>query len=165
MTFFGWINGLDQGRVPSVDYPAPVGTLAHILPWLGSRLSGQLAGAMEWAGFLVAAMLLTLSCIALRGRASTPVATLFLIAVFGLSCVPWNPGDGAGVVSHIGFYNRWGWAALAVLMLLGCSGQERAGRRWLADPVVVAFVLTFLFFLKITYVLAAFAFVAGFGLL
>ena len=165
MTFFGWINGLDQGGVPGVDYPAPVGALAHILPWLGSRLSGQFAGAMEWAGVLVAAMLLTLSCIALRGRASTPVAVMFLLAVFGLSCVPWNPGDGAGVVSHIGFYNRWGWAALAVLMLLGCSGQERAGRSWPADAVVVAVALAFLFFLKMTYFLAALAFVAGFGLL
>ena len=165
MTFFGWINGLDRHRVPSVDFPAPVGALAHILPWLGSRLSGQFAGAMEWAGVLVAVMLLTLSCIALRGRASTPVAVMFLLAVFGLSCVPWNPGDGAGVVSHIGFYNRWGWAALAVLMLLGCFGQERAGRSWPADAVVVAVALAFLFFLKMTYFLAALAFVAGFGLL
>ena len=165
MSFFGWINALDQRMVPSVDFPIPVGVLAHILPWLGSQISGQFAGAMEWAGVLVAAVLLALACIALRGRASAPVAALFLVAVFGLSCVPWNPGDGAGVVSHVGFYNRWGWAALAVLMLLGCSGQERNGRRWLADAVVVAFVLPFLFFLKMTYFLAAFAFVVGFGLL
>ena len=165
MTFFGWINALDQRMAPSVDFQIPVGVLAHILPWLGSQISGQFAGAMEWAGILVAAMLLALACIALRGRASAPVATLFIIAVFGLSCVPWNPGDGAGVVSHVGFYNRWGWAALAVLMLLGCSGQERAGRRWLSDAVVAAVVLPFLFFLKMTYFLAAFAFVVGFGLL
>ena len=109
--------------------------------------------------------MLALGCIALRQRAPTPVAALFLIAVFGLCCVPWNPGDGAGVISHIGFYNRWGWVALAVLMLLGCSGQGQVGRLWLADAVVVAFVLSFLFFLKITYFLAAFAFVVGFGLL
>ena len=165
MTFFGWINGLDQHRVPSVDFPAPVEALAHILPWLGSQISGQFAGAMEWTGVLVAAVLLALSCIALRGRASAPVAVLFLIAVFGLSCVPWNPGDGAGVVSHIGFYNRWGWAALAVLMLLGCSGHEQAGPRWQGDAVVVAVALAFLFFLKMTCFLAALAFVAGFGLL
>ena len=56
MIFFGWINGLDRHRVPSVDFPAPVGALAHILPWLGSQISGQLAGAMEWAGVLVAAL-------------------------------------------------------------------------------------------------------------
>ena len=165
MTFFGWINALDQRMVPSVDFQIPVGALAHILPWLGSQISGRFAGAMEWAGVLVAAMLLALACIALHGRASAPVATLFIIAVFGLSCVPWNPGDGAGVVSHVGFYNRWGWAALAVLMLLGCSGQERAGHRWLADAAVVAFTLPFLFFLKMTYFLVAFAFVVGFGLL
>ena len=165
MTFFGWINALEHRRVPSVDFQSPVGALAYILPWLGSKISGQFAGAMEAAGVLVAAMLLALGCVALRGRASTPVAALFLVAVFGLCCVPWNPGDGAGVVSHIGFYNRWGWAALAVLMLLGCSGQEQVGRVWLADAVVVAFVLSFLFFLKITYFLAALVFVGGFGLL
>ena len=165
MTFFGWINALDQRRVPSVDFQSPVGALGYILPWLGSQIAGQFAGAMESAGVLVAAMLLALGCIALRGRASAPVAALFLIAVFGLSCVPWNPGDGAGVISHVGFYNRWGWAALAVLMLVGCSGQEQVDRPWQADAVVVAFVLSFLFFLKITYFLWAFAFVVGFGLL
>ena len=165
MTFFGWINALDQRRVPSVDFQSPVGALGYILPWLGSQISGQFAGAMESAGVLVAAMLLALGCVALRGRASAPVAALFLIAVFGLSCVPWNPGDGAGVISHVGFYNRWGWAALALLMLVGCSGQEQVDRPWQADAVVVAFVLSFLFFLKITYFLWAFAFVVGFGLL
>ena len=36
MTFFGWINALDQRMVPSVDFQTPVGVLAHILPWLGS---------------------------------------------------------------------------------------------------------------------------------
>ena len=165
MTFFGWINALDHRRVPSVDFQSPVGALGYILPWLGSQISGQFAGAMESAGVVVAAMFLALACIALRRQVPGPVATLFLIGVFGLSCVPWNPGDGVGVVSHVGFYNRWGWVALAVLMLLGCSGQERVGGLWLADAVVVAVVLSFLFFLKMTYFLVAFAFVVGFGLL
>ena len=70
MTFFGWINALDQRMVPSVDFQIPVEVLAHILPWLNSRISGQFAGAMEWAGVLVAVMLLALACIVLRGRAS-----------------------------------------------------------------------------------------------
>ena len=71
MTFFGWINGLDQHRVPCVDFPAPVEVLAHILPWLGSQISGQFAGAMGPAGVLVTEMLLALACITLRWRAST----------------------------------------------------------------------------------------------
>lgn len=54
---------------------------------------------------------------------------------------------------------------LVAAMLLGCSGQEGVGRSWLMGAAVVAFVLSFLFFLKMTYFLVAFAFVVGFGLL
>ena len=107
MTFFGWINALDQRMVPSVDFQIPMGVLAHILPWFGSQVSRWFAGAMEPAGVLGTAMLLALACIALRGRASAPVAPPFLIAILGLSWVPLNRGDGASVVSHVRSYNRW----------------------------------------------------------
>ena len=164
MTFFGWINALQHGRVPSVDFGTPVGALAHLLPYWCSRISGQYAGALEAAGALVAALLLAAASAALRARASAGVTALFLAAVFGMCCVPWNPGDGGGMVSQFGFYNRWGWAAIAVLFLLGASGQGAAGNRWRLDAAVVAGMLLFLFFLKMSYFAVAFVFVVGFGL-
>ena len=162
-TFFDWINALERGRLPHVDFHTPVGALSYFIPYLGRQAAGQYAGALETAGALVAAPMLALAWAALRGRATPGVALLFLTAVFGLVCVPWNPGDGAGMATHIGFYNRWGWAALAVLFLLGVSTPRNGG--WCADAVVVAAVLLFLFFLKMSYFVAAFAFVLGLGLL
>ena len=162
-TFFDWVNALQGGRLPHVDFHTPVGALAYFIPYLGARLAGQYAGALETAGALVAAPMLALAWAALRGRATHGVAMLFLAAVFGMACVPWNPGDGAGMATHIGFYNRWGWAALAVLFLLGVPMRRSGG--WRTDAAVVAAVLPFLFFLKLSYFVAAFAFVVGLGLL
>ena len=162
-TFFDWINALERGRLPHVDFQTPVGALSYFIPYLGRLVAGQYAGALETAGAFVAAPMLALAWAALRGRATRGVALPFLLAVFGMVCVPWNPGDGAGMATHIGFYNRWGWAALAVLLLLGVSVPRRAG--WRTDAGVVAAVLLFLFFLKMSYFVAASAFVVGLGLL
>ena len=162
-TFFDWVNALQRGRLPHVDFHTPVGAVAYFIPYLGARLAGQYAGALETAGALVAAPMLALAWAALRGRATHGVAVLFLAAVFGMVCVPWNPGDGAGMATHIGFYNRWGWAALAVLLLLGVSVRRSGG--WRTDAAVVAAVLLFLCFLKMSYFVAAFAFVVGVGVL
>ena len=161
-TFFDWINALERGRLPHVDFHTPVGALSYIISYLGRQAAGQYGGALETAGALVAAPMLALAWAALRGRATPGVALLFLVAVFGMVCVPWNPGDGPGMATHIGFYNRWGWAALAVLLLLGVP-KRRGG--WIADAGVIALVLPFLFFLKISYFVAAFACVVGLGLL
>ena len=162
-TFFGWINALERGRLPHADFRAPLGALSHFIPYLGRQLAGGYVGAMETAGAILAAPMLALAWAALRGRATRGAALLFLGAVFGMVCVPWNPGDGAGMATHVGFYNRWGWAALAVLLLLGVSGPR--GRGWRMDAGVVAAVLLFLFFLKMSYFAAALAVAVGLGLL
>ena len=36
-TFFGWINALEHGRLPHVDFRAPLGALSHFLPYLVRR--------------------------------------------------------------------------------------------------------------------------------
>ena len=160
-TFWDWINAMNQGRLPGVDLHSPVGLLCYFIPWLGSQLAGQTAGAIGTAGALVAAFLLALTCAAWRCGRGGGLA-LFMLAVFGLCAVPWNPGDGWLMATQIGFYNRWGSTALAVLMLLGTGEPDES--RWRIDAIVATLALLFLFFLKLPHFLVAAAFVLGFGL-
>lgn len=162
VAFFDGINALAHGRTPSLDFHTPLGALGHLIPYWGFLLAGQFGGALESAGALVAAFLLLLACAGLQGRASRSMSALFLLALFGMACIPWSPGDGAAVVSQGGYYNRWGWAALAVLLLLGVL-RLTAGK-WGTDALVVAACLLFTFFLKMTYFACAMGFVVVCGL-
>ena len=162
VAFFDGINAVAHGRTPSLDFRTPLGALGHVIPYWGFLLTGQLGGALESAGALVATLFLPLACVGLQGRASRSASALFLLAVLGMACVPWSPGDGAAVVSQSGYYNRWGWVALSVLLLLGIP-RESAGR-WGMDALVVAACLLFTFFLKMTYFACAMGFVVACGL-
>ena len=156
IAFFDSINAVAHGRTPSLDFHTPLGALGHIVPYWGFLLAGRLGGALESAGALVAAFLLPLACAGLQGRASRSMSALFLLALFGMACIPWSLGDGGAVVSQSGYYNRWGWAAFAVLLLLGVPCE--ASGKWRMDALVVAACLLFTFFLKMTCFVCAMGF-------
>lgn len=158
--FLGWINAIEHGQTPSIDWQAPVGALAHYLPWLGHQLAGGYGGAMELGGLLGAAILLPCAVVALR-RLAPPLAMILLLAMAAMIVVPWQPGYGAFVLYHGGFYNRWCWVGLALLFLFVLpTGRERP---WI-DGIAVAVLLAFLFFVKMTYFAVGVVFVFGFGI-
>ena len=162
--FFNWINALDHGQMPSRDFHTPAGMLTHYLPYWGYRLAGQYAGAMEMASLLALAALLPCAAVALAGRVSTLAGVAVLVATAALIAVPWNPGDGAFVLSQHLFYNRWCWAGLGALFLFHLpKRQPSSGVVGVAESVVVATLLLFLFLVKITYFVVGAAFVAVFG--
>ena len=157
--FLGWINAIEHGQTPSVDWHSPIGALAHYLPWLGHVLAEGYGGALELSGLLAAAILLPCAVVALRRLAPLTAAAL-LLAIVAMVVVPWRPGYGAFFLWHGGFYNRWCWAALALLFLFALpAGRERP---WI-DATALTVLLAFLFFVKMTYFAAGAAFVLGFG--
>ena len=158
--FLGWINAIEHGQIPSIDWRSPIGALAHYLPWFGHRLAQGYGGAMELCGLLGAAILLPCAVVALR-RLAPPMAMAMLLAVAAMVVVPWHPGNGAFVIWHGGFYNRWCWAGLALLFLFALpAGRERP---WI-DGAAVAVLLAFMFFVKMTYFAVGVVFVFGFGI-
>ena len=163
--YLGGIHRIDRGQLPSRDFYSPLGLLGYALPYVGYRLVGQFGGAMEAASVLVLLAALPAAVVALANRVPQSVGVLILVAIFGLIVVPLNPGDGGGLVSQAMFYNRWCWAMLAVLFLFAIP-PARHGRmaNWL-EPSAVAFLLSFLFFMKTSYFLVGFVFVVFFGIL
>ena len=164
--FFNWINAVAHGQMPSRDFQTPIGALAHYVPYLGFRLAGGFAGAMEAASVIALAVVLPCAVLALRGRADRWTSAAFLVAATALIVVPWNPGDGAMVVSQFLFYNRWCWSALAVLWLFMVPAQ--GGQRPQAQRVeggVIGVLLLLLFFVKMSYFAVGFVFVGVFGVL
>ena len=157
--FLGWINAIEHGQTPSIDWRSPIGALAHYLPWLGHRLAEGYGGALELAGLLAAAILLPCAVVALRHLAPLTAAAI-LLAIVAMVVVPWRPGYGAFFLWHGGFYNRWCWAALALLFSFALPTSHE--RSWL-DATALAVLLAFLFFVKMTYFAAGIVFVLGFG--
>lgn len=160
--FFNWINALDHGQMPNRDFATPMGALAHYLPYWGYRLTGQFGGALEVASLLALGIVLPCAVVALARRVVVAHGLAVLVGAAALIVVPWNPGDGGMVVSQFLFYNRWCWAALAMLLVFYLPARTRA--RSVVDGVAIAVLLLFLFFTKMSYFAVGAAFVCVFGL-
>ena len=161
--FFNWINAVDHGQLPSRDFQTPIGVLTHYLPWLGFRLLGGFAGAVEAGSVIALAILLPSAVIVLRRRVGRTTSMAFLVAASALVVVPWNPGDGPMVVSQFLFYNRWCWSALAILWLFIVPARG-GGSHWVEGGAIGALLLL-LFFVKVSYFAVGLVFVGVFGLL
>lgn len=168
--FFNWINALDHGQAPHLDFHTPHGALAHYLPYWGYCLAGQYGGALEVASVLALGVILPCAVVALRRSVAVPLGLLILVALAALIVVPWNPGDGALVISQFLFYNRWCWAALGALFLFFPSvrprtrSANRVRSGVFVEGLAVAVLLLFLFFTKMSYFAVGVAFVTIFGI-
>ena len=167
--FFAWINAAEHGQVPNVDFRSPLGALVYYLAHLGYWLAGGFAGALEAASLIVLALLLPCAVVILGRRLPLALALVILLAAAALVVVPWNPGNGPLAVSQGGFYNRWCWSALTLLLLLaGGPFASDATTRTIAERLegcIVGALLLFLFFTKASYFLVGLVFVIGFGIL
>ncbi len=87
----------------------------------------------------------------------------FLAVPFGAFLVlvlaaPVNLGEGVTALSFAMFYNRIGWAALAVLLVMYLRPQQARPRQDWLDAGVATFLTAVMIYTKITYGLVALAF-------
>lgn len=173
--FFDAIHRVDHGQIPSSDFPTPLGAAMIYLPWLGSKLSGGYAGAIEISSALVA-VFLCLACAQAGARRFPPAVTAILVAAIFLMVVPAmlegylvpdsmtiEAGEPTGIGDEYAlamFYNRWGWGAIiAMFAFLTPRPDDRPTP--IAEIVTLGLLLVFLFWLKLSY----FAVGAGVALL
>lgn len=147
-----------SGQVPSRDYQTPIGALADLLPAAGLLATGSLGAAMP-AGF--ALLLLLLAPVVAHVLASRLRPALALPLALYLSLVlasPMNLGDAPTHLSFAMFYNRIGWAALALLlvMYLVPTGRDRVA----ADGLSAGLLACVMLYTKVSYGLVALAFLA-----
>ena len=160
--FFGQINALEHGQVPYRDFRTSMGALPFYLPWLGYRLVGSYAGALELGGLLATALLLPCVVVALRARFGLPTALALLLCLTATVAAPFD--HGFQLPSHVGFYNRWCASALTALFLFVVPPRQRANATVTTiEGTAIAALLLFLFFTKASYFAVGFAFTVGFG--
>lgn len=171
--FFDAIYRIGQGDVPHADFPTALGAASLYLPWLGSVFAGGYAGSVELISAPLA-LLIGLACAHAGMRRFPTGVTAGLAALVFLVTVPatllglWYGDshtfiDGQAVVladnsTYAMFYNRWAWAAILPLLCYLAPRQAPTGeteaerdRSLMIEAAVMAVLLAFLFYLKVTY--------------
>lgn len=125
------------GQVPSVDFHAALGPLTYLIPAAGLWLSGQLGGAMTVATLALLPIMAHVVGSRLRPVLGLPCA-LFLIL---LMAVPANLGADLSQMSFAMFYNRIGWAHLALLLVMVLRPRQEGRRQDSLDAACAALVV------------------------
>ncbi len=163
--FFDAMHRIDHGQTPSVDFPTALGAAMLYLPWLGSKIAGGYAGAIELSSALVS-LLLCLACVQACAKRHGAAVTAVLVAVVFLIVVPvmlegydapssitTEANEYVGLADYFAnamFYNRWGWGALIAMFAFLTPREEEQGAP-IAEIVTLGLILAFLFWLKVSY--------------
>ena len=148
-----------EGQVPNRAFHSSLGPLAFYLPAFGYALTGSLGAAMP-LGMALATVFLALIAAQVIGSRMRPITGIPL-AVFLLliAAVPLNPGEGIGDLSFAMFYNRLGWTALGLLLVMYLPPRDPGFQRPVLDAGCSAAITLFLVYLKISYGVVAIAFI------
>jgi len=144
------------GLRPSVDFPSPIGFLNFALVLAGMKLTGPNAACISTGCALFYVLVSALAWTACRRRFSPWLSGVFVLLA-GLVAIRANalrlPFDHA---SYAAFYNRQGYAMLAVLIAQAFLPLRSNSRRLVAiDGAVFGGLVVVLFYWKITYFLCA----------
>lgn len=174
--FFDAAYRIANGEHPHTDFPTALGAATLYLPTWGAYLAGGYAGSIELISAPLA-LIVGLVCAhaGMRrfptGVTATLAAVSFLVIVpavlLGLQYVDSHTFmDGQPIVlaennTLAMFYNRWGWGVLLAIFCylpprISGAGEDNVAiaRARLIETTILAALLTFLFYLKITYFLA-----------
>lgn len=147
---------LADGQVQHVDFLTPLGVLAFEPIAIFLRAGFGISTAYMAATLLVAAFFLPV-LIWISERLG-PLAILFCLASLTMVTAIVYGGNQA-TTSMSMYYNRWGWAAAFVIILIVMLPERNAQRERL-DGVVLGLMLGYLLLLKVTFFLMMAAFVA-----
>lgn len=146
------------GQVPNQDFHTPLGPFAYYLTVAGYALSGTLGGTMPAAMALIT-IALALPMVHILGSRLHPVIAipygLFLLAILA---VPINLGEGVTALSFAKFYNRIGWAALGVLLVMYLQPTQLGRRRIILDAICAAALTLLMLYTKLSYGVVSVAF-------
>jgi hypothetical protein len=147
-----------SGQVPSRDFHTPLGPLAYYLPAVGYVISGTLGGAMP-AAMALAILAFSVPILHILGSRLHPVlALLFGVFLLLILALPINPGEGITALSFAKFYNRIGWVALSILLIMYLRPIRMHEQQDLLDALCATGLTLVMLYTKLTYGIAAIAF-------
>jgi hypothetical protein len=159
LIFLDGAHRLVWGQVPNVDFHAALGPLTYIIPAAGLKLSGQLGGAMTVGMALTILALLPIMAHVIGSRLRPVLGLPFAAFLILLLAVPANLGADLSQMSFAMFYNRIGWAHLALLLVMFVPPQGDGRRQTWLDAACAAALVVMQCYTKSTYGAVAIAFV------
>lgn len=162
--FLDGVWRIDQGQVPNRDFHTALGPLVYYIPAIGRWIGGSFTSAMPIGiGLLLLAMAPVMAHVLasrLRPVLAIPLGVFLVLVV----AVPINLGEDIRELSFAMFYNRVGWAALALLLVLYVPPRQPAGdggasaRLLISDTAAATFLTVLMLYIKISYAAVALAF-------
>ncbi|WP_134500015.1 hypothetical protein [Microvirga pakistanensis] len=149
---------ITAGQIPGHDFHTPLGPLTYLLPAAGYVLSGSLGGAMPVTMALVTLALSIPMLHVLGSRLHAIIAILFGAFLLLILAVPINLGEGITALSFAKFYNRIGWAALGILLIMYLRPRQSRVKQDLADAFCATALTLVMLYTKATYGIVALAF-------
>lgn len=162
--FLDGVWRIDQGQVPNRDFHTALGPLVYYIPAIGRWIGGSFTSAMPIGmGLLLLAMAPVIAHVLasrLRPALAIPLGVFLVLVV----AVPINLGEDIRELSFAMFYNRVGWAALALLLMLYVQPRQPAGdggasaRLLILDTASATFLTVLMLYIKISYAAVALGF-------
>jgi hypothetical protein len=151
LIFLDGAHRVAMGQVPNRDFHTALGPLVFYIPAIGYWLSGSFGAAMPLGmAVLVVAFVPAMIHVAtsrLRPMLSVALAG-FLILILA---APINLGSPIGLLSFAMFYNRIGWVAIGLLLVMYLAPTARTRRGDLLDCASASFLLLIQIYTKVTY--------------
>lgn len=158
LIFLDGAHRIASGQVPNRDFHTPLGPLTFYLPAIGYWLSGHLGGTMPVGMALLILGLAPAAAHILSSRLRPVIALPFGAFVILILAAPMNLGESIAALSFAMFYNRIGWAALAILLVMYLRPQQARPRQEMLDALCAALLTLAMLYTKVTYGIVALAF-------
>ncbi|MFU0504424.1 hypothetical protein [Pseudaminobacter sp. NGMCC 1.201702] len=144
--------------MPSRDFHTSLGPLSFYLPAFGYWLSGSFGGAVPAAMALLLVLLSPVVAHVLTSRLRPFLALPFAAFLLLILAVPMNLGEPVTALSFAMFYNRIGWVAIAVLLVMYLVPSRPRSTQFALDTACAALLTLLMLYTRITYGLVALGF-------
>ncbi|PDT34507.1 hypothetical protein CO671_19705 [Rhizobium sp. M10] len=154
LIFIDGAHRIAFGQVPNRDFHTALGPLVFYIPAAGYLLSGNFGAAIPLGMAIVLVAFIPAMIRILASRLAPSLAAALGIFLVLILAAPINLGSSIWYPSFAMFYNRIGWVALGLLLVMYLAPQSPNRRNNIADALAAAFLLLVSFYTKVTYGLA-----------
>ena len=149
-----------NGQVPHTGFHTVLGPVIFLIVALGMKLGGVSAGVLPWVNSGMFLLLTSWAWLISRRRVSPFTSVLFTLSVGLLVAGTYHLGFDYWMSSYANLYNRYGYAMLFILLFDQYFPTESDDPKdLLVSAVSSGFLLSVLFFLKVTFFLVGALFV------
>jgi hypothetical protein len=159
----GIVDGIyrtSRGQIPSVDFRSFYGVAAWYPGALGLHLGFDAARALALGHLLTAVLLLVMASLVCCRRFPVLPSAIMIVFLFFLVITPMLLGGWYKEITYGIFYTRHGWAAVAIALLFYVEPRRIRRSGMVVDSIVLACLMLYAFYLKITFGAVVLAFVA-----